>query len=111
MRYLIVLLTVLLLANCAGKSVSSHDAQGDLESEWSDRVGKATKSEFIETFGNAEWCRPNATRGETCRFYRLIGEKWMGDELNRKNVKTFDEVIAEFDGNGLLRSFKAKAQR
>ena len=72
-----------------------------------------TKTDLIETFGSPEWCKMEESGSETCRFYRKKGTRWIGDkkQKDKKPIETGDQVIAEFDKEGILRSFKASAQR
>ena len=96
---------------CASKETTA-DAKKKLDVAYEQRVGSATKEDMIEDFGNPEWCRPDENTGdETCRFYRKKGTKWMGDKKDRKHIDQYDDVVAQFDTKGVLRSFKAKAQR
>jgi len=104
-------LLVLAMAGCGSSPTRSTDVREDLDGEWKDRVGKATKSDLIEKFGNAEWCRPQESGSETCRFYRKVGTKWTGEKLDRKHYEQFDEVVADFGSDGKLRAYKANAQR
>ena len=111
MKLFLVVLTGLILTGCASKQTSSADARQDLENKWSKRVGSATKSDFIEQFGTAEWCRPQPTGDETCRFYKKLATKWMGEsKRDKKSYEAFEEVVADFDSNGTLKTFKANAQ-
>jgi hypothetical protein len=103
---------LLLLAGCSHKSdISSSAARQELDDRYKNRIGSATKSDFTQAFGNAEWCRQQPGGEETCRFYLKKGTNWMGDLKDRKEYEAFDEVIADFDPNGILRSYKANAQR
>src|SRR5688572_5587240 len=105
MKKFLWLAIAVLWVGCASKKTSS-EARQELESKWSDKVGVATKSDFIEQYGNAEWCQPD-TNGETCRFYYKKGTKWMGDnKRDKKSFETFDEVVAEFDSSGKLKGYK-----
>lgn len=99
------------LVGCAGNKVNSAEATKQLEAKWSPAVGKATKQEFVENYGDAEWCKPEESGEETCRFYLKKGTKWLGDKKDRKHFEQGDDVVATFDGAGVLKSFKAKAQR
>lgn len=110
MRFALVF-TALALAGCASGPKMSSEIQGDLQEKWGDRVGKATKSDLVQEFGQAEWCRSRTVGGETCRFRKNRGMKWTGPEKDRKHHATFDEIVAEFDANGVLRGAEAKAQR
>ncbi len=109
-----VLGLVVVLGGCASKQgVPSSEALSSLDEKYTSRVGKATKADFVEEFGQANWCRPAASGSgeESCRFYKRIGTKWMGEKDNRSHRETFDEVFTEFDASGVLKSFKANAQR
>ncbi len=103
---------VLLLGACSHKSVtSSSDAQKELTAKYTNKVGTATKEDFVQEFGPASWCRDEADL-KTCRFYKKIKTEWMGEPpTDRVHRETFDEVLATFDVNGTLKSFKATAQR
>lgn len=116
MKRLLALALMLTLAACASKrtgdGLTSSEARNKLEKEYKDKVGSATKTDFIEYFGSANWCRVKEPNGETCRFYKKIGTKWIGEEgRDKKNLEMFDEVVAEFDGRGTLRSYEVNAQR
>lgn len=109
---LVILSGMLFVAGCGSKKTSSDDALAKLESRFSDRVGKARKSELVEYFGTADWCRSNeSTGGETCRFYKKTGTAWVGEKRDKKNYLQFDEVLVEFDSKGILREFTPSAQR
>lgn len=112
MKHTLGIAVFLLVAviGCSSKE-SSSNAREKIDNKWGDRIGKATKSDLVEDFGNAEWCRPSDSGTETCRFYRKKGTKWMGEVKDRKSFEQFDEVMAEFDQNGVLRSYKSNAQR
>ena len=114
MKKLLLIVGLVVLSSCASKSaVPSSAAQSDLEDKYNPLIGKATKADFVEEFGQANWCRPAASGSgeESCRFYKRIGTKWMGEKDNRTHRETFDEMFTEFDSNGTLKSFKANAQR
>lgn len=104
------LMTGILILGCSSKQTSA-EAKAGLEKKYTPKVGIATKSELVEEFGNAEWCKVEATGGETCRFYLKKGMRWVGEKRDKKNVEQFDEVVAQFDGSGVLRSFKSNAIR
>lgn len=112
-KALFALALAAVVAGCASKqTASSTDVKKELETKWEKRVGSATKSDFVEDFGDPEWCRPSEDTGtETCRFYKKKGTKWMGEKTDRKHYEAFDEIVADFDSKGVLRSFKANAQR
>lgn len=107
------LISLFLIAACASKSITptSSNAQRDIEERLNDRIGKATKQDLVQEFGTANWCRPQPGGDESCRFYKRIGTAWSGDTANRVHRETYDEVFADFDSNGLLKSFKANSQR
>lgn len=102
-----------LLAGCAHKepAESTSNAKRALEERWKDRLGSATKSDFTSEFGNAEWCKPNSGGEETCRFYKKIKTKWIGEAPDKRSIELFDEIIADFGTDGTLRQFKANALR
>ncbi len=102
------------LLGCASKEKkgqSTAEALRDLEMRYSEKVGTSHKSELTEEFGSPQWCEPKPGGAESCRFYRSMGRQWRGDKDNRTSYEAFDEVVAEFDPNGKLRSYKARAQR
>lgn len=112
MKKVIFLVITLAFAGCAGKSTqSSADALKDLNDRYSKKVGASTKSELVEEFGPADWCEQRPGGSETCRFYKSMGVQWKGDKENRTRYEAFDEVVADFDGKGVLRDYKAKSQR
>jgi len=112
MKRLAWILVPMLWVGCASKKTTSSEAVDQLEEKWAAKVGQATKSDFVEQFGNAEWCRPSATGEETCRFYKKKATVWTGDnKRDKKSYEAFDEVVAEFDMSGKLKSYKANAQR
>ena len=110
---LVALLVVGVSVSCSSKKgVSSTEAQEKLHETWSAKVGSATKSELVEHFGNAEWCRKDEIGEETCRFYKKKGTVWMGDDKrDKKSYESFDEVVATFDTKGVLKTYKSNAQR
>ena len=110
-RFLAFSLLTLLAACSSEKVTDSGSARRDIEERYNNRVGVATKQDFVQEFGPANWCRQQPTGDESCRFYKKITTKWMGEKTDRVHRETFDEVIAEFDSNGVLKSFKANAQR
>jgi hypothetical protein len=112
----LALVCLLILAACSsnqvGDGLTSSEARTKLQEKYKDKVGNYNKTDFIEEFGSANWCRPKEPGGETCRFYKKIGTKWIGEEgRDKKNLEMFDEIVAEFDGKGMLRSYEANAQR
>ena len=109
---LIVAAALLVTAGCSHKETTSAQAQKALEEKYTPQIGTATKTELVQEFGNPEWCKPNEETGEeTCRFYNKKGVQWMGDKMDRKHYEKFDQVVANFDSKGILRSFKADALR
>lgn len=102
---------VILLVGCASKPETSAEARGSLEEDLKDRVGVATKTEFVEKFGQAEWCDPKPTGEESCRFHKKTGTKWIGEGREKKSIDTFDQVVADFDSSGRLRTYEVKSQR
>ena len=107
----IVFLTLITLTSCSSKETTTEEAREELLDKWTPKVGTATKSQFVEQFGTAEWCRKRDSGAETCRFYNKRGVKWMGDAKDRKSYVQYDQIIADFDGNGVLRSFEGDSQR
>lgn len=110
-KIIYVLFSLAFLVGCAGKETSTEEAREELLDKWTPKVGSATKSQFVEQFGNPEWCRKRDSGAETCRFYNKRGVKWMGDAKDRKSYVQYDQVVADFDGNGVLRSFEGDSQR
>ena len=110
-RWLYVALALAVVGCASQKVVESSNASKDLEDRYSGRVGAATKTDFVQEFGNANWCRPQPTGEETCRFYKKLTVKWDGEKTDRTHREAFDEMIADFDQNGVLKSFKANSQR
>lgn len=103
---------VFMIANCASnKPMESGEARQALENKFAPKVGVATKQDFVQELGPANWCRSQPTGDETCRFYKKLETKWMGDAKNRSTRETYDEVLADFDENGILKSIKTNAQR
>ena len=111
MKPVMLSLVFLLSLNCASKKINTSDAKQELEDKYSKQIGTATKSDFMEQFGNAEWCRPQPSGDETCRFYLKRGTRWLGEKRDRKSYEQFDEIVADFDSAGKLKSFTANAQR
>ncbi len=74
-------------------------------------MGTATKGQFIQEFGDAQWCSPKDNGEETCRFYKKTATKWIGEPKDREHYEAYDEVIADFDSKGVLKAIKTKAQR
>ncbi len=112
MKNFFLVLGLVLIASCAGKGTkSSADALKDLNKRYSDKVGAANKTELVEEFGQADWCEQRPGGSETCRFYKSMGTQWKGDKETRTRYEAYDEVIADFDGKGVLRDYKAKSQR
>ena len=111
MKEILFLAITLLVTACAtSQTVTSHSKE-DLVEEWTPKVGVATRSDFVEKFGNAEWCRRRDSGAETCRFYNKKGVKWLGTGQDKKSYIQYDQVVADFDGNGILRSFEGDSQR
>lgn len=112
MKQALTLFCLVLLAACASKKgINTATAVEDLNRRYSDRVGKAYKTELVEEFGTASWCEPMPGGGENCRFYKSLGTQWRGDKEHRNRYEAFDEVIAEFDAQGVMRDYKVRAQR
>lgn len=112
MKLLTIAIALLVVAACSSqKNVTSADAEKSLKQRYEAKIGSATKTELVQEFGNPEWCRDNDMGGETCRFYKKLDTKWMGPTTDRKNYSTYDEVVADFDTNGVLQKYDAKAQR
>ena len=111
MRFIFVTGLLFLLMGCASGTVTSKDSRESIKDDYKDKVGVATKTDLIEDFGPAQWCRPQDGGGETCLFRRDIGTKWVGPKLNRKSVPTYDELSADFDFQGKLRSYEVTTQR
>lgn len=110
----LALVLVTTFVGCASNETKSSEAREKLEKSFEPQIGKATKSDFIEQFGPPQWCRPQETGVETCRFARKVGQKWVGDKndkTDRHRVEQYDNVITEFDGYGKLRSFEVDTQR
>lgn len=105
--------TGLFVGGCASAppTTTSGEARKALEDKYTPMIGSARKSDFVTEFGNAAWCKPKDTGAETCRFYKKIMTKWTGDKKDRKSYEMFDQIVAEFDPNGQLRSFETDAQR
>lgn len=100
------------LSGCASKkSMNTADALKELNARYSEKVGKAAKTELVEEFGSAAWCEQKPGDTETCRFYRSLGTQWRGDKEARTKYEAFDEIIADFDAEGILRDYKARSQR
>jgi hypothetical protein len=105
---------LLVLASCSHKKETTAEAGKNLEDKWTPKVGSATKNEFIEEYGNPEWCKQEDSGLETRRFYRKKGTKWIGDKetkRDKKPIEQYDQVIADFDTHGVLKAFKSSAQR
>lgn len=117
MKYLSLFVSLglaLALSGCASKKaadMSSGDARQALDRKFADRVGKATKNDLVEELGSPNWCRPQPSGDESCRFYKKIGTKWTGEIKDKSHHEQYDEVFADFDSNGVLKSFKANSQR
>lgn len=111
-----VMITLLLLgASCTSSNrvvqPKTYDAKRDIEEKWKPLMGKATKQEFVQEYGAPSWCEFSDGKEETCRFHKTMGEKWVGDRLNKRRVEIYDEVVATFSVDGTLKTFDPKAQR
>lgn len=104
-------LTLVFVSACAPKPTKSGDEIQKIEDKWKARIGYSTKSDFVEEYGNPEWCRMSDGQEETCRFYKKLKKRYIGDGRDAKEVQAYDQVIAEFGVDGKLKSFKADAQR
>jgi hypothetical protein len=113
MKYFCLGVAALLAVGCAHQQPAETTAAArmHLEERWKDKLGTATKTDFISEFGNPNWCKLKDSGEESCRFYKKLQTKWMGDDLDKKEIETFDEVIADFGTDGTLRQFKANALR
>src|SRR3954468_15679236 len=111
MRFFLPLfLASLMLVACAHKTEpaeSTAEAKRNLEEHWKGRLGSANKEEFVSEFGNPAWCKVSSGQEETCRFYKKIKTKWIGEAPDKKSIELFDEVVADFGTDGTLRQFKA----
>ncbi len=111
-QFLVAFILAFLVVSCSHAPTSSANAKELLEEKYRPLVGKATKNDFIENFGEAEWCRPAGDGEETCRYYKKVQTKWVGEEkTSKKDYLAYDEVVADFSRDGTLKDFKAKAQR
>jgi hypothetical protein len=99
------------MSACASKPSSSGEATSKLEDKWKSKIGVARKTDFIEDYGTAEWCRNETSGEETCRFYKKGKTRYLGDGRDKKAVENYDEVVADFAVDGTLKSFKANSQR
>lgn len=101
------------LIGCTNPGKTTSDAQKSLIDTYTPKIGTATKNELMEHFGNPEWCKLEDNGTETCRFYRKSGTKWIGEKTqkDKKSLEQFEQLIADFDGNGILKGFKASAQK
>ncbi len=102
-----------LFIGCSSKkaTVTSEEAREKLKTKWSEKLGKVRKVDLVEYFGRAEWCRPEETGEETCRFYRKKATQWVGDnKKDKKSYESYEEVIASFDKQGVLKAIEAEAQ-
>ena len=112
MKALFAIILALGAISCASKSgVDTTDARKELEERYTKRIGSATKSDLVQEFGSPNWCRPQTTGEESCRFYKKLGTKWMGDPNNRTHYDQFDELVVDFGTDGTMKGFKADAQR
>lgn len=113
-KILFLSIVSLVIASCASKkdTTTTAEAKKQIEDIFNPKIGSATKQDLISDFGNPEWCKQEDSGGETCRFYRKKGTKWIGEEgRDKKSITKYDQVIADFDSNGTLKSFKASALR
>ncbi len=112
MKHILVATTlIILLSSCSSKQQTTAEALESLENRYEKKIGSATKSDFVSEFGNPEWCKLEPTGTEMCRFYSKKGVRWIGESNDKKSVELFDEVVASFDAQGVLRTYKAKALR
>ena len=114
LRVTFIVALALVFTHCSHQKENTAQAEKSLQDRYEPKVGSATKNELVEEFGNPEWCKVEPSGSETCRFYHKKGTVWIGDKDNKRDkkpVEEFDQVIADFDGNGTLRSFKSSAQR
>ncbi len=103
---------MIVLAGCASKpTMQSTKAQNDLEEQLVKQVGSGRKADLVESFGDPDWCEQSAAGTETCRFSKVMGEKWIGPKKFQKKTVIKDEIVADFAPNGTLRSFKVNSQR
>ena len=110
-RILFLSLAAFLVMSCSHQQTATQ-AREALESRYTPRIGKATKQDIMEEFGNPEWCKLDDSGSETCRFILKKGVKWVGtDNTDKTELMQFDQITAQFDSDGVLRSFKANAQR
>lgn len=109
-QYFLIIAVSSITLSCASKKTTT-DAKADLDNTWTKKIGSATKNDFVEDFGRAEWCKPEAAGGETCRFFMKKGVRWAGDKTEKKAIVQYDEIVANFDPSGVLREFKSNAQR
>lgn len=115
MKNIIPLLALTVLVSCASKpTTQTAEARKDLEKTWKARIGAMSKADVVEEFGNPEWCvQDDNGATETCRFARKKGVKWVGekDDMDKKRVDQFDQIIGTFDRTGILRDIEVKSQR
>jgi hypothetical protein len=105
------LFMLLVVAACSTTSTDSGNARKSIEDKYNERIGKATKQDFVQEFGDANWCRSQPTGDESCRFYKRIGTRWIGEKPDRVPHEMFDEIYSDFDSNGVLKSIKVNSQR
>lgn len=111
-KALLFTLVLGLAAACASKKTkNTAEALKDLNGRWQTKIGVAAKSELVEEFGQADWCEQKPGGAETCRFYKAMGVIWKGERDSRTKYEAYDEVVAEFDPQGILRDYKARSQR
>lgn len=112
MKTLITLLIVLFVTACSStREVTSDNATTDFAKTFNSKLGTANKADLVSEFGGLEWCRQENAPGETCRFHFKKGKRWAGKDRFKKAVEQYEEITAQFDENGILRSFKSKYQR
>ena len=112
MRVLLLGLSLLLVMSCSHQQTAAQ-ARQNIESQYHSKIGTATKQDIMEEFGNPEWCKLDDSGAETCRFILKKGVKWINgtDKTDKTELMQFDQITAQFDSDGILRGFKANAQR
>lgn len=111
MKKFFFLAAALAFVACSHQETTTGEARAKLDETYENRIGKATKADLVQDFGTPEWCRPQDTGEEICRFYRKEGTKWMGPTTDRTHYDVYDQIVATFDPGGVLRTFKATSQR
>ncbi len=109
----IMTIVMFTFSGCSSTPETTKEAQTRLDETFTEKIGSTTKTELVEIFGNAEWCKVEDSQRETCRFYRKKGVKWIGEknQKDKKPIEQSDQIIAEFDKEGILRTFKVTTQR